>query len=261
MDYYQLSFIGLVALNAGLAYKQYRTGQTITRCVGDATEAGGKIDHAAINYFEKNFYLAYCLAVAADWMQGPHIYALYKYEKGLPETTVAALYVSEFISGAISASFVGSLADKHGRRAACMIYCLTYSMCCLTMLSNNFTILLLGRILGGISATLLFNVFETWMIADYHSRGTEMAGLDLGNVFGRMTTFSSIAAILCGMIGDLLVQATGSRTTPFMASVCCCALLRYSSRRDGERTTAKSPQARPRHPPPTRNRSSTAPKY
>jgi MFS transporter, MFS domain-containing protein family, molybdate-anion transporter len=224
MDYYQLSFIGFVALNTGLAYKEYRTDQTTLRSVGDAAEAGEKIDHAAIKHFEKNFYLVYYITVAADWMQGLHIYALYKYEKGLPKTTVAALYASGFISGAISASFVGSLADKHGRRAACMVNCLTYSMCCLTLLSNDFTILLFDRITGGISTTLLFSVFETWMVADYHSRGTEMAGMDLGNVFGQMTTFSSIVAILGGVIDDLLVQATGSRTTPFIASVCCLCI-------------------------------------
>ena len=222
MDPYQQSFIGLVALNTGLAYKQYRQQKSTTvRAISTRTQGGEKIDHAAIRHFEKNFYLVYCIAVAADWMQGPHIYALYKYEKGLRETTVAALYASGFISGAISASFVGSLADKHGRRAACLVYCLTYSMCCLTMLSDEIIILVLGRILGGISTTLLFSVFETWMIADYHSRGIEMAGLDLGNVFGRMTTLGSIVAILCGVVGDMLVQATGSRTMPFLASVCC----------------------------------------
>jgi MFS family permease len=225
MDYYQLSFIGLVAVNTALATKQYRHRKpppTISSSNSDA-ESLEETSHSAIQDFETNFYLVYCIAVAADWMQGPHIYALYKYEKNLSEKTVAALYASGFISGAVSASFVGSLADKHGRRSACLVYCLTYSLCCLSMLSSNITILTLGRILGGVSTTLLFSVFETWMISDYHRRGlnTAAGGLDLSSVFGRMTTLSSIVAILVGVLGDILVQATGSRTTPFLASICC----------------------------------------
>ena len=47
--------------------------------------------------------------------QGPHLYAVYKYDKKLEETYVAALYATGFVSAAISAAFIGQLADRFGR--------------------------------------------------------------------------------------------------------------------------------------------------
>ena len=73
--------------------------------------------------------------------KGPHIYALYKYQKDLPERTIVALYASGFIAAAVSASFVGHLADRYGRRAASLVYCISYSPCCLSMISTDPTIL------------------------------------------------------------------------------------------------------------------------
>lgn len=92
------------------------------------------------------------------------------------------------------------------------------------MLSNDFLVLLVGRALGGLSTTLLFSVFETWMITEYHNRGLDNAGLDLSDIFGSMTTLSSVVAILAGVLGDFLVQYSASRTTPFLASIVCLAV-------------------------------------
>jgi MFS family permease len=156
--------------------------------------------------------------------KGPHIYALYKYHKHLPETTVAALYASGFVAGALSASFVGQLADKYGRRNACLLYCIIYSTACFSMLSDNLLILFAGRACGGISTTLLYSVFETWMIAEYHDQALDAYGLSLGSMFGKMTTLSGVVAIVSGVIGDVLVRSLDSKTSPFMASVVCLGL-------------------------------------
>ena len=152
-------------------------------------------------------------------VKGPHIYVLYKYEKDLPERTVAALYASGFIAAAVSASFVGQLADRYGRRAGCLVYCVSYSICCLSMISSSMIILLVGRMCGGLSTTLLYSVFETWMITEYHQRDLEAAGLTLSNIFGMMTIISSMVAICSGVLGDGLVAMTQSRVSPFLASV------------------------------------------
>jgi len=140
---------------------------------------------------------------------------------------VAALYASGFISGAVSASFAGQLADRYGRRLACLVYCASYILACLSMVSNNFVVLFLGRICGGVSTTLLFSVFEAWMITEYHSRGLASSGLPLGTICGYMTTLSCIVAIASGVLGDVLVAELGGRVWPFVASIVCCALAAY----------------------------------
>ena len=175
----------------------------------------------AIRRFQLDYFLVYALAVAADWFQGPHIYAIYKYEKQIPEKTVAALYAAGFIAGAVSASFAGGLADRHGRRLACLFYCASYALTCLTMLSDNLIILFLGRLCGGVSTTLLFSVFPAWMIAEYHNRGLQNTELHLSSVFSKMTTLSCIVAIISGILGDALVAYFGSRVWPFLAATAC----------------------------------------
>jgi MFS family permease len=150
--------------------------------------------------------------------QGPHIYAIYKYEKDLPEKLVAALYAAGFIAGAASASFAGELADRFGRRLACLIYCLSYVVTCMTMLYDNITILFIGRIFGGVATTLLYSVFEAWLVTEYHSRELERSHLKLSDIFGSMTTLSSVVAIASGIIGEALVDYFGgARIWPFMA--------------------------------------------
>ena len=148
------------------------------------------------------------------------MYTLYKHEKALPESTVASLFTVGFVVAGITASFVGSLADQHGRRTACLVYCVTYGLSCLTVLSNDLTILFAGRALGGLSTTLQYSVFETWMVAEYHKR--ELSGtFSLGSMFSLSVTLSSVIAILSGVVGEAIVRYTGIKTSPFMAALMC----------------------------------------
>ncbi|KAK3195961.1 hypothetical protein K4F52_000828 [Lecanicillium sp. MT-2017a] len=227
MDFYQACLFVLVAGNTGLLWSQYRKRrQSSDDAVNGEKYTAGQT--AAMRSFQLTFFLPYIMAVAADWLQGPHIYAIYKYEKQLPEKLVAALYATGFASGGISASFAGSLADRFGRKKACLLYCVLYVITCLTMLSDNLTTLFVGRFAGGVSTTLLFSVFEAWMISDYHERGLhvsedpEAASSSLDSTFSTMTTLSCVVAILSGIVGDGLVQASGTRTWPFLASIFCC---------------------------------------
>lgn len=138
---------------------------------------------------------------------------------------MALLYAAGFVSGAVSASFAGELADRHGRRLACLVYCASYALTCLSMISDNLVILFLGRLCGGVSTTLLFSVFEAWMITEYHRRGLETSReLALSTVFGRMTTLSCLVAIASGVVGDVLVHYLEGRVWPFMASIVCSGL-------------------------------------
>ncbi|KAK4095803.1 major facilitator superfamily domain-containing protein [Parathielavia hyrcaniae] len=194
----------------------------------DASDDGTEVDSSdAARKFQIDFFSVYALAVAVDWLQGPHIYAIYRYEKQLPEKTVAALYAAGFVAGAASASFAGGLADRYGRRAACLCYCAVYALACLSMLSSDLVVLFLGRLCGGISTTLLFSVFPAWMITAYHSRGLQGSELDLSSIFSKMSSLSCVVAISSGILGDFLVTHLGSRVGPFLAATACAAAAGY----------------------------------
>lgn len=124
-----------------------------------------------------------------------------------------------FISAALSASFTGSLADKYGRRYSSLVFCVLYSASCLTTLFNNLTVLFVGRVLGGISTTLMYSVFESWMITEYHNRNLTKSSLSLSSMFGLMTTLNSVVAIGAGLTGQLAVTVSGTKTSPFVAAV------------------------------------------
>lgn len=128
------------------------------------------------------------------------------------------MYATGFVSGAVSAPLAGQLADRFGRRLGCQLYCFTSCSSCLLIHSDRLFLLLLGRVLGGISTTLLFSVFETWLIAEFHRPGADRSGITLDKIFGRMTLVSSTVAIVSGVAGDALVEATGTRIWPFAAS-------------------------------------------
>lgn len=121
---------------------------------------------------------------------------------------------------------MGNLADRYGRRIACLTFCVLYASSCFTVLTTNISILFVGRILGGISATLLFSVFETWLVAEYNRLGFgKIEGASsLSSIFGIMSTLNGIAAIVSGVLSEGLVAVTGSRRAPFMGSAACLAL-------------------------------------
>ncbi|TDZ30305.1 Molybdate-anion transporter [Colletotrichum spinosum] len=240
MDFYSANLAVFVVGNAYMLYRQYKrqkeeAGEELEH---EVTEAEHRSDDDAENQtpllgtdttdvaqrFQRDYFPVYALAMAADWLQGPHIYAMYKYEKNIPEKVVAALYAAGFVSGAVSASFAGELADRYGRRLACLAYCAAYFLTCLTMLSNNLIVLFIGRLCGGISTTLLYSVFEAWLITEYHQRGLSRTKLKLSDIFGYMTTISSVVAIVSGIVGDVLVNWLGGRVWPFMASAVCATL-------------------------------------
>lgn len=138
---------------------------------------------------------------------------------------MAALFSTGFVSGAISATFIGSLADRYGRRKACLAFCVIYSFSCLfTVSSHSIYILFLGRLLGGIATTLLFTVFETWLVAEFHRLELKKEGEDLNSLLGTATILNSIVAVLAGLLSEFLVKYSGTKRSPFLASIGCLSL-------------------------------------
>ena len=102
----------------------------------------------------KKYLGAYLLAVFGDWLQGPYVYQLYS-EYGFKENQIALLFVTGFGSSFLFGTFTGPLADKYGRKRLTQFFCVSYSICCLIKLVNVYWILILGRVLAGISTSLL----------------------------------------------------------------------------------------------------------
>ena len=59
-------------------------------------------------------------------------------------------------------------AKYRGRKRACVTYCVTYILSCVTKHSPQYKVLMLGRVLGGIATSLLFSAFESWLVAEHN---------------------------------------------------------------------------------------------
>jgi len=72
------------------------------------------------------------------------------------------LYVVGFASSVVFGTATGPLADIVGRKKMALCFCVMYTGCCLTKLSSSYWVLMVGRVFGGISTSMLFSTFESW---------------------------------------------------------------------------------------------------
>merc|ERR1711968_75538 len=75
---------------------------------------------------------------------------------------------------------------------------------------------MIGRLLGGVATSLLFSVFESWMIASHFKNG--FSGEQLGDTFTKAYFGNSIVAIAAGVIGGFAADNFGL-VAPFDVSM------------------------------------------
>ncbi|KAI1840546.1 hypothetical protein JX266_013275 [Neoarthrinium moseri] len=216
-------WIGLLALLPGVALVAGRklilrsfkrsTNPSEKDIVGDQRQR-----EALAKDFRRTFLQVYLLVMGSEWLQGPYLYSVLRDEKHLSPNMVAILYTATYSTAALFAPFTGILADRFGRRAACLTFCAIHSLSSLSVLSEAIPILVLGRMLGGVGITLLWTAFESWMVTEYNARGLGFGqtAIRLSDMFGIMTTANCINAILAGVLAHCVVLALGSKTDPFM---------------------------------------------
>ena len=81
---------------------------------------------------------------------------------------------------------------------------------------EDVRILLFGRVLGGISTSLLFTSFESWMVTEHRNRKFPEEWLAQTFAFGQMG--NGVVAILAGFTADIAVSYMGN-IGPFRTAV------------------------------------------
>ena len=150
----------------------------------------------------------YLLATCADWLQGPYKYAVYS-AYGYDQHDISILFVAGFGSGMSLGSVVGGLADSWGRKRMTLVYCACYTLSCLAKHFRPFWMLLVGRVLGGIATSLLFSVFDAWLIRAHAIRRIDKSYLS--DSFSAANFGSSVVAILAGLVANSVVGTTADR--------------------------------------------------
>lgn len=166
----------------------------------ETTTTSTKRRHKQLLYYQ--YLPVYLCAVAADWLQGPYKYSVYA-SYGYSQRDISFLFVAGFGSGMTLGSLVGGLADTWGRKRMVLVYCICYAISCLLKHCRPFGLLLSGRVLGGIATSLLYSVFDAWLIKAHSLRG--VPNTYLSESFSVANVGSSIVAIVAGLVANAVV--------------------------------------------------------
>jgi len=172
-----------------------------SKAVGTTAEAP-----TAFKNFQRQYLIIFMMVWLADWLQGPYIYALYAYYDYSIDQ-IGLLFVVGFGVAGICGVFVGALADKMGRKKACIAYTITYALACVTKHFRNFWILMLGRVLGGTATALLYTVFESWMVS--HHKANDFGDDLLGSTFTKSGQLNGIVAVVAGVLASTAADMYG----------------------------------------------------
>lgn len=176
----------------------------------------------AFGSFQARFLRGYLLALWSDWLQGPYLYKLYRHYNFL-ESQIAILYVCGLGSCILFAPAAAWLPRAIGRRGACLLFCLANAACCLTKLSRDYLTLAAGRVLGGLSTSLLATAFEAWYL-QRHLEAHDFPREWIAGTFARAAGWNHALAVGAGLAANALAEWAGlGPVAPFLLAVPCLA--------------------------------------
>jgi MFS transporter, MFS domain-containing protein family, molybdate-anion transporter len=201
------SFIACSVICAGL--------QLYSRSKSSGSKTNSTSTNAKFQSFQTNYLIVFMLAMFADWLQGPYVYELYV-SYGFSRSQIAELFVCGFASSMVVGTMIGGLADKVGRKAVCILYSISYITACCTKLVPEYWTLMVGRFLSGVSTSLLFSVFESWMVCEHHKQGFDVALL--GDTFAMATFGNGLVAVIAGLVANKAAESYGY-VAPFIVAI------------------------------------------
>ncbi len=108
-----------------------------------------------------------------------------------------------------------------GRKKLCVTYGIIYSIASLTKHFNSFWILAFGRLLSGISTSILYSSFESWMIHQHKVQGYPDEWM--AQTFTMCTMGNGVVAIASGVCA-WGVNAVVGPVGPFDLAIVCLVI-------------------------------------
>eukprot|EP00597_Dinobryon_sp_UTEXLB2267_P001631 CAMPEP_0170080960 /NCGR_PEP_ID=MMETSP0019_2-20121128/16952_1 /TAXON_ID=98059 /ORGANISM="Dinobryon sp., Strain UTEXLB2267" /LENGTH=415 /DNA_ID=CAMNT_0010295161 /DNA_START=193 /DNA_END=1440 /DNA_ORIENTATION=- len=167
--------------------------------------------------FQVQYLTVYLIIMLADWLQGTNMYTLYS-SYGVD---VGTLFLTGFLSSAVFGTVLGMYVDTWGRKLGCIVFCLLEILINLMEHIPSMPCLLVGRVLGGLSTSLLFTAFESWMVAEHRKRGYPESLLS--STFSISSWGNGFVAILAGFLAQFSADVSGD-IGPFQLAIALTVL-------------------------------------
>lgn len=214
----------LVCVCGGLLYHNQRTQTPQTRketlteetktseAHEDDSRSGTEVDGdqsyrpPGFAAFQRRYLALYCAAMFPEWVQGGYVYAVYK-AHGMGAQQIALLYATGFLASCASGLFAGALADRHGHRHFALLYAVGGALDAALKLSPCVGVQALSSALSGVCSTLLYTVFDAWMVSAHAAR--RYPPRLLPETFARAMLLNSVCAVLSGVAGSALADSPG----------------------------------------------------
>lgn len=182
-----------------------------------STPAQTEAKSSEFKAFQRQYLAVYLTIMLADWLQGTNMYTLYS-GYGM---NVGMLFITGFGSSAFFGTFVGLLVDRYGRKKGCVLFCILEIVINVLEHVPNMPALLFGRVLGGISTSLLFSAFESWMVSEHRRRGYPEGWLE--HTFSLASIGNGIVAIAAGLLAQVAADIQGD-IGPFQLAIALTVL-------------------------------------
>mmetsp|Transcript_17043 Transcript_17043/g.39894 ORF Transcript_17043/g.39894 Transcript_17043/m.39894 type:complete len:369 (+) Transcript_17043:74-1180(+) len=180
-------------------------------------DSGANTNVGEFRLFQSSYLVVYLTIMLADWLQGTNMYTLYA---GY-DMPIGTLFLTGFTSSAVFGTFLGLYVDKYGRKAGCIVFCVLEIIINSLEHFPNLWLLLLGRILGGISTSLLFSAFESWMVTEHRKR--KFPDEWLASTYSYSSIGNGLVAILAGVLAQVAADAYGD-IGPFRLAIALTVL-------------------------------------
>lgn len=131
----------------------------------------------------KNYLPVYLLAVFSDWVKGPYAYEVYDCYNYNSREVYWLCSVLPFASSIVFGTFVcGPIADNGidlrcggGRKQMAMAFALVTIISNVVKHCRNFKASVVGSVLDGVSTSLLFTAFDSWLVRSYRCNGAKIS--------------------------------------------------------------------------------------
>ncbi|CAF1508998.1 unnamed protein product [Adineta steineri] len=152
-----------------------------------------------------NYLIGFALAAAGNSLQSSYRYAIFD-TYGLGRTTIERIFLCAHIATLTLGTLTSSLSDKYGRRTACILSAIFYTISCLSLNINVVWIFYIGSAARGIAHSLYNTNFEAWLVQDHHNSGLSTDSLKqiLRNSFVVQSVIAIAVGFVCEYSADLL---------------------------------------------------------